>query len=96
MPSVSMPRSRASCPAAPISDVAAPCRRAGHRDLVNQQNAAAAESGIAGPPYDRDVTHDAGTVGGDQARAVRFRVVGQVRPRLGLAIAHPLEDERPG
>lgn len=70
--------------------------RPGHRDLVNQRNAAAAESGIVGLPYDRDVTDDVGTVRGDQARAVWFRVVGQIRPRLGLAIAYPLDEEPDG
>jgi hypothetical protein len=57
---------------------------------------AAAECGIVGLPYDRDVTDDVGTVRGDQARAVWFRVVAQIRPRLGLAIAYPLDEEPDG
>jgi hypothetical protein len=40
------------------------------------------------------VTNDVGTVRGDQARVVRLRVIGQIPPRLGLAVTHPL-DERP-
>jgi hypothetical protein len=37
-----------------------------------------------------------GTVRGDQARAVWFRVAGQIRPRLGLAVAYPLDEEPDG
>ena len=50
---------------------ALPQERPGHRDLVNQRDAAAPESGVIGLPYDRDVTDDIGTVRGDKARAVR-------------------------
>jgi hypothetical protein len=75
---------------------APPTERPGHGDLVNQRNAVAAESGIVGLPYDRDVTDDVGTVRGDQARAVWLRVIGQIRPRLGLAIAYPLDEEPDG
>ena len=63
--------------------------------LVNQRNAAAPESGMAGLPHDPNVSNDVGTVRGDQARVVRLRVIGQIPPRLGLAVTHPL-DERPG
>jgi hypothetical protein len=47
-------------------------------------------------PYDRDVADDVGAVRGDQARAVRFRVVGQVSPRLSLAVDDPLDEEPNG
>jgi hypothetical protein len=72
---------------------ALPLGRPGHRDLVNQRDAAAAESGVIGLPYDRNVTDDIGTGRDDQARAVRFRVIGQVPPRLGLAVTDPLDEE---
>jgi len=49
-------------------------------------DAAAPESGVIGVPYDRGVTDDIGTVRGDKARAVWFRVIGQATPRLGLAV----------
>jgi len=75
---------------------ALPPEQPGHRDLVNQRNAAAPEAGVIGLPYDRDVTDDIGTVRGDKARAVRFRVIGQVRPRLGLAVTDPLDEEADG
>jgi hypothetical protein len=66
----------------------------GHGDLVNQQNAAAAESGIIALPHDRGVTDDIMTVRGDKACALRFCVTGQITPCPGLASTDPL-DERP-
>jgi hypothetical protein len=69
-----------------------PCRC----DLVNQRNAAAPESGIAGLPYDRDVTDDIMTACGDEARAVRLCVIGQLPSRLGFAITYPLDKEPDG
>ena len=50
----------------------------GHGDLVNQRNAAAAESGIIGLPHDRGVTDDIMTVRGDKACALGFCVTGQI------------------
>jgi len=44
---------------------ALPPHRPGHGDLVNQGDAAAPESGIAGLPHDRDVPDDIGTAGRD-------------------------------
>ena len=73
---------------------APPPERPGHCDPVNQRNAAAPESGMAGLPHDPSVSDDVGTARGDQARVVRLRVIGQIPPRLGLAVTHPL-DERP-
>jgi hypothetical protein len=66
----------------------------GHRDLVNQRNAAAAESVIIGLPHDRGVTDDIMTVRGHQARAPRFCVTGQITPRPGLAITDPPDEEQ--
>jgi len=75
---------------------ALPQERPGHGDLVNQRNAAAPESVVIGFPYDRDVTDDIGTVRGDKAGAVRFGMIGQVTPRLGLAVTDPLDEEPDG
>ncbi len=55
---------------------APPPERAGHRDLVNQRNTAAAESGIVGLSDDRDVSDNIGTARSDKARALRVCVVG--------------------
>src|SRR5947207_2502547 len=41
-------------------------------------------------PARPNVTNDAGTVRGDQARVVRLRMIGQILPRLGLAVTHHL------
>src|SRR5690349_21342425 len=45
-------------------------------------------------PARPNVTNDAGTVRGDQARVVRLRMIGQIPPRLGLAVTHPLDENR--
>jgi hypothetical protein len=80
-----------------ISSVATPRRRnGGPGDLMNQRDAAAPEAGVVGLPHDRDVADDIGTAGRDQARAVRFRVIGQVPPRLGLAVTDPFDEEPDG
>ena len=77
MPSVTIPiagkllcRVHQQCRDAP------PPERPGHRDLVNQRNAAAPESCIVGLPHDRDITNNIGTVRGDQAHAARLCVIG--------------------
>jgi len=44
-----------------------PQERPGHRDLVNQRNAAAAESGIIGLLHDSEVTDHLRTARGDKA-----------------------------
>jgi hypothetical protein len=75
---------------------APPPERPGDGDLVNQRNAAAPESGIVGLPHDRDVTDDIVTVRGDKACAHRLCVIGQITPRLGLAITYPLDQEPDG
>ena len=72
---------------------ALPPGRPGHGDLVNKRDAAAAESRVTGLPDNRDVTDDIGTGLGDQACAVRFRVIGEVSPRLGLAVTDLLDEE---
>jgi len=75
---------------------AAPPPRFAHRDLADQRDAAAPESGVVGLPYDRDGTDGIGTTRGDEACTVWFRVIGQVPSRLGLAVTDPLnEDPRP-
>jgi len=95
MPSVAIPRSRASCSAASISSVATPCRRngPGHTRLVDQRNAAAPEAGIVRLPHDRDVSDDSVTMRGDKARTCRFGMIGQILARLALTITHPLGEE---
>ena len=70
--------------------------RPGYRDLVNQRNAAAPESGIIGLPHDRGVTDDIETVRGYKACALRFCVTGQITPCLSLAITDPLDEEPDG
>jgi hypothetical protein len=93
MASVAMSGSRASCPAAigaarhaagtarpPRPGEPAECRGAGIRHSRT--------------PARPNVTNDVGTVRGDQARVVRLRMIGQIPPRLGLAVTR-LFDERP-
>jgi hypothetical protein len=78
MPSVTMPPIAGQllgCVHQQCRDALLP-ERPGHCDLVNQRDAAAPESGIAGLPHDRDVSDDIGTARGDQARAVRLCVIG--------------------
>ena len=65
----------------------------GDGDLVDQRNPAVPESGKGGLPQDRGVTDDIVTARGDKAGALRFCVIGQVSPRLGLAAAYPLDKE---
>src|SRR6516164_8579365 len=94
MASVAMPGSRASCPAA----IDAACPAAGTaRPPRPGEPAECRGAGIrhSRTPARPDVTNDVGTVRGDQARIVRLRVIGQIPPRRGLAVTHPL-DERPG
>ena len=68
---------------------APPPKWPGHGDLVQQRDAATPESGVVGLPHDRHVTDDTGIAGRDKARAIRFRVLGQVPARLGLAVSDP-------
>jgi transposase len=62
----------------------------------DQRNAAAPVSGMAGLRRDPSVSDDVGTGRGDQARVVRLRVIGQISPRLGLTVTHPLDDRPDG
>jgi hypothetical protein len=63
---------------------------------VNRRDAAAAETGIAGLPHDREVTDDIETVHGDEACALGFCMIGKITPCLGFAITDPLDEEPDG
>src|ERR1700733_3101830 len=75
---------------------AAPPPRLAHRDLVDQRDAAAAESRVIGLPDDGDVTDGVATARGDKADPVWFQMPGQVPPRLGLAVTDPLAEKPDG
>jgi hypothetical protein len=73
-----------------------PPERAGDGDLVDQRNPAVPESRKGGLPEDRGITDDIVTARGGKAAALRFCVIGQVSPGLGLAAAYPLDKELDG
>jgi hypothetical protein len=61
---------------------ALPAERPGYGKLVHQRNAAAPEPGVVRLRHDRGVSDGIVTAGGEQARARRFCVIGQVPARL--------------
>jgi len=78
-----------------VSRAPAP-ERPGQRDLVNQRNAAAPETGIVGLPHDRGATDGIGAARGDKARALRAGVIGEILPGLSLTVTDPLDEEPDG